>query len=334
MGVWIAQVVLGTASVLLLYFLTKDFFGAGAACVAASFFSTDYLLSKQCVYALPETLGIFFLILSIYFLKKSTDTLRFKFFVLLGLSTALCALTKESFSYYFFMLAVVEGLRHLRSKKGLRGVIAFFVTFILLISVWVVRNKIHDKRVFLTDTSGLTLYLGNNPTVRPGLYGGEWRLGVDTGYPEDPLPGIGEDAVFADAYYRQKALAYIFSNPRQTFLNGLIKGVRLWYPFYSDSSLGIKVLTGVPYVLIMLGALAGIYQSRGQWPDFLWFYLLILYLTGIHALTVSAIRYRYPLMPFLMMMAGYGFHEIWLKVDPEKIRMKSIHSSLKGSQDA
>lgn len=326
-GVWIAQGGLGIASVILIYLLTKDFFCSNAACIAASFFAVDYLLSKQCVYALPETLGIFFLILSVYFFKKSIDLLRLRFFALAGLFAALCALTKESLSYYFFILAVVEGVRDFKIKKKLYGIITFFLIFILLVSVWVVRNKIHDRRLFLTDTTGLTLYLGNNPTVRPDLYGGEWRLGVDTINPKDDLPGMGEDAVLVDTYYRQKAVTYIFSNPWKTFINGAIKAIRLWYPFYSDSSFGVKILTGAPYVLVMLGALVGMHQSRGRWPDFLWLYALIFYLTGIHALTVSAIRYRYPLMPFLMMMAGYGFHEIWLKVRLKKIKINSLFSS-------
>ena len=110
----------------------------------------------------------------------------------------------------------------------------------------------------------------------------------------------------------------------------MIKILRLWYPFYSKTSLELKVITGSLYGMTLLLMLAGMYLSRKQWVELLPFYSLIAYLTLIHAVTIPGIRYRYPLMPFVILFSAVALERIYCHYGVKKGKMKPLQPQVQG----
>ncbi len=245
-------------------------------------------------------------------------------FAAAGVLAGLTVLTKEVLSLYFLAMGGLFFLASQKKKKTLCFAAVFLIAYSLCLAPWLIRTqRIHHRLALLTGSTGLTFYLGNNPSVNPRWYGGDWIEGRDTAYPPDPPREYWTSLVKVDRYYLQKALEFIRTQPGRFFLNTVRKMVRLWYPFYDRASLTTKWLTGIFYAVVMGFALAGVFFSRERWRLLLPFYLLIFYVTVIHGVTIPGIRYRYPVMPVLMLFAGYGAHQIWLKVRTKKTRIEA-----------
>ena len=178
-----------------------------------------------------------------------------------------------------------------------------------------VRNRnLYGERVFLTVNSGRTLYLGNNPAVTGRIHGGEWSSEKDTNYPHnDPqLPPIL--SLEADHYLKEKAIRYI-TDHTFTFLRNMgVKVLYFWFPYYSEGHPLAKGISLFQYLLVVPLALYGMILNLTRWRDYLPLYLLIFYLTLLHSVTVSGIRYRYPVMPALMIFTACGAMSLWYKL--------------------
>ena len=189
----------------------------------------------------------------------------------------------------------------------------FILFYGAVLSPWILRNSLlYHKPSFLTDSGGLTFYLGNNPTVKLRLYGGEWRRGQDTDYPVNEPDRTPETAIETGHRFTLKAIDFIKSNPVFFIKNSMIKAVRVWYPFYSDAPVWSRWLAGIQFFAVLLLGLMGMFVRAADWRKQTAVYLLFLYVTAVHALTVPSIRYRYALMPFLMMFAAVTLDKIRL----------------------
>ncbi len=321
-GVQIAQAVLGALTCVLLAGLTRIFFGARTAVIAGFFLAFDYLLAKQCVYILPETLFIFLILAVFYVLTKTLSRLNAAGFALAGFLASLTVLTKEVLSLYFPALIFILFLFAREKRKVFFGALIFMLAYAGGLTPWILRNtRAQGQLSFLTNTSGLTLYLGNNPSVKNRLYGGDWINGVDTDYPVNAPARVFYSFLKADRWYFEQAVDYIRSHPGIFFKNAAVKALRLWYPFYDKSPVLVKWVTGLPYAMFLIFSGLGLYLSRRRWREFLPFYFLIIYLTAIHAVTVPGIRYRYPAMPVLMLFAAFGLEQIWLHSQSKKVKI-------------
>ena len=118
----------------------------------------------------------------------------------------------------------------------------------------------------------------------------------------------------------RKAWDYVRENPVHFVKLMGIKAVRLWFPYYSDSPAFLKFVTAFSYLTVVGFGILGIGLSCSRWREFFPFYLLILYVTLIHSITIPGIRYRYPVMPFLMMFAALGMVEFWARTKGQKSR--------------
>ncbi len=321
------QVMIASLSCLFLMWIAMLLGERQAAVFAGLFLAFDYLLAKQCVYILPEIVFVFLLFgtLGVWFWARVHKHLYG--FAAAGLLAGLTVLTKEVLSLYFPVLAIV-GLITVRDKaKMLRCTAIFLMAYGLCLMPWVIRNsRIQGQLTFLTNSSGLTFYLGNNPSVNPRWYGGDWITGIDTVYPTEKDLRAVDPAVQPDRWYFQHAVEHIQHHPWIFLKNVGIKAGRLWYPFYHKSPTWAKWVTGLPYAGILILACIGFYSSRRNWRALMPFYLLLVYLTGIHAVTIPGIRYRYPMVPVLMFFAGRGAYQIWLQYRTKRVKIGVISS--------
>jgi len=314
-GVHLAQAFLGAASCLILYGLARRIFDEKAGLLAALFMALDYASFRETVSVMPEVLYVFFLLGSFYFLFRGREEGRAKWVVLAGFLGGLSLLTKDLLVFYYPCVIVWILLWPNAWKTRLFRAGCFLIGLGLVIAPWVVRSTlIHGRPVLITVSSGHTLYIGNNPLTKGKMTGGEWSLGEDMDYAEYP-EGMELFSPEADRYYFQKGLDFIRQNPRRFFVLMGKKIVNMWRPYQVDSPRPARWLASISYIPVALLGCLGMIWSRARWKQLFPIFSLIVYIFLIHAILIGQIRYRYSVMPFLMILAAFALTKIWKSLE-------------------
>lgn len=250
------------------------------------------------------------LLAAIWLVECRTVNLRTVFFasVLLGLATYIKPLALLV-PFGFLLVWLVRGLR---PKQALGYALFSIVVVVAVVSPWSYRNTtVFGTFVFLSTNGGTNLWMGNNPETT-----GEYQ----------PLPEATRDMseVEREAALKSDALAYIRAEPIAFLTRSLVKAVRLyeretigvaWNERAIQSmggdtaTLGAKIVSQLYYLVTLGLALAGLVVAFYRFgiaflvhPTF----LMIAYVTGVHAIIVIQDRYHFPAVPFLAALAGFA----------------------------
>ena len=314
-GVQLLQVLIGAMSCVVLFGLGKEMFGEGTGGWAAGIMAVDYLSIRQTVSVMPETLFVFFLLVSFYCLWRAWGEGKTGWVMAGGLAAGLSLLTKDVLIFFYPAMALWFLFWKQPWKIRLVRAGAFFFSLLLVIVPWIVRNnRYYHYPVLITAGSGYTLYLANNPSVRVGKTGGDWELGIDTDLPRTvPLPDLGGKMTeweWEERYFRNQALDFIKNEPVQFIKLMGKKIVNMWRPFQTDSPLAAQWASAAAYLPVLFLGLGGMAASLKRWREFFPVFLLCVYLFLLHAVLIGHIRYRYPLMPFFMIFAAFAMFEL------------------------
>ena len=328
----IVQIAIGSVSCVLLALAARQLFSRTAGIAAglilalyapAIFF--DGLLQKS-------VLDVFFVCLALWliarittqsFTLRSSRSLRFSSWAGLGLSMGGLALTREN-ALVFIVVIAVWGLIVSRPRS-----IAAFVLGVAVVLVPVAARNAFVGGGFYVTTSqlGPNFYIGNNPTA-DGTYA---SLRYGRGAPEYERQDATELAELAlgrrlspadvSSYWTDRALQFITSQPGAWLELLGRKFALVWnraemvdtedQATHAEWSLPLRILGPIGHfgVLVPL-AVFGIIVT---WPDRsrLWvlYLMLVAYAASVVLFYVFA-RYRYPLVPLLVLFAAAGAAEI------------------------
>jgi len=300
------QAVIGAVSCVMLFLIGCKWFGSKVGLLAAGIMSVDYLSIRYVAEPLPETFFICALLLCFYQLSCLEAPFKNALALKAGVLAGITLLTKDSLIYFFPSLAFGFLLLTQKISKTIVLTLIFGGAILLVVAPWIARNMMHTNRiVMITARSGACLYLGNNPSTQMPVGGDDWSPHVVDNAPDVPAGNL----VDYDRYYMRKALAFIKENPNRFIELMGQKFKRLWTPVITDEPVGhlgkvIKFLKYVTYVLIMALALPGMFLGLWRFNRLFPMYALVAYTTLIHSITISGIRYRLPIMPFLMLFAA------------------------------
>lgn len=215
-----------------------------------------------------------------------------------GIWSGLAHLTRPTLMYFLPVAWLWTVIVH-RRRWVTPAVSALVI--ILLTVPWVMRN--YDAfGEFIPGTlgSGHTLWEGNNPW---NDYGGVARPGW--GYLEDLPPGLNE--LEKDRWEKERAVEHIRSDPARFLRLSVKKFLRFWnltpnaeefdQPLYR----WISLLSFGPVLCLSLLSPLLLWRRWRQW-GLLW--LFAAYYTALHVIALGSIRYRLPLEPLLIAMAG------------------------------
>ncbi len=133
--------------------------------------------------------------------------------------------------------------------------------------------------------------------------------------------------LFLDQRLRQEALAWAWENPRQVLVLAIKKLARMWNIWPNEPSFQswqVKILVAATFLPVITLSILGIIRfRRGGW--LYWLPALpAIYLTGIHCIFVSSLRYREPAVLALIPPAVAGGRDLakmlrrrWQKKSPE-----------------
>ncbi len=193
----------------------------------------------------------------------------------------------------------------------------FAGALVLTLTPWVVRNAlVLDSFVVSTTDGGHGFYVANNSqSLRDprGFYmPGDWRFVLRPGEKQ-----IGE--VEMQRRLTAEALHYSTTHPGEWLRLVARRAVWFWRPWPHEEFVGGKqtvvyALSFLPLVpFILIGLVLAHARRRNYLGKYLLIDFLILYTWAIHSVILATLRYREPLMPFLILFAGLAISSLFLK---------------------
>ena len=238
--------------------------------------------------------------------------------VALGVAMGLLALTREN---ALLLLAVVAIWLWLSNR---RAIVYFAAGLVIVFTPVVIRNYAIDQRVYLTTSQfGSNFYIGNNPnadgtyaSIRFGRGSPEYERIDATDVAEESV-GHQLSPAEVSSFWTGRALDFITSQPGKWIaLTG--RKIRLLvnrsemidteaqdsYAEFSAPLWALGWLThfGVLVPLALIGLMATWHDRRRLWPIHV---LMVTYAASVVMFYVFA-RYRYPLVPFLLLFGASG----------------------------
>jgi len=326
MAVRVVQALLGSASCVFLALAGRKFFSAGVAIVAGAALAVyapaiffDGLIQKS-------VLDVFFICAALALLGSLEKRAHHTFaWLWLGVALGALSLTRENALVLIVVIAVWAVWRVRMTDGDLLTPLATFVLGLAVVLLPVaVRNYAVGGGFYLTTSQfGSNLYIGNNPKAT-GTY---VALKEGRGTPEYERQDATEMAERASgrpltpgevsSYWTNQALHYIASQPVAWLKLMARKFALLWnateavdtesQETYAEWSLPLKALGwlthfGLLVPLAIFGAFVAWPERRRLW---LLYALTITYAASVLVFYVFA-RYRFPLVPLLMLFAADG----------------------------
>jgi hypothetical protein len=193
------------------------------------------------------------------------------------------------------------------------------VAMALVMVPWIVRNyHIFGHFIPTTLQVGESLYEANSPYADggPAMDRIDWikeRGGVPMGEYEN------------NQFFKRAALQYIRENPGRFCELAVEKFVRFWNPLPNYSlyrrplGMAVSICAFVP--IILLGC-AGILRRKLDGVSLLLLLSPVAYFTLLHMVFVGSVRYRTPVMPFVILLAASGVEAVcaWRRSAPARER--------------
>tara|TARA_E500000178_G_scaffold252754_1_gene249304 strand:+ start:296 stop:1483 length:1188 start_codon:yes stop_codon:yes gene_type:complete len=262
------------------------------------------------VSGLTETIYVFLIIFSFYKLyNKKYLTAIFVLILSIYLRPTL-----EIF-YPIILLIFLYVNKQLNINKIFYIMFSYLLMYVILLSPWWYHNHIkYNQFVRLNFASGFVLYSGNNPLNESGG-------GVAYGSTSDDLdissfqsikdPGERYNAM------KEEAIKFIINNPKRTINLYFKKFQRFWmlYPYTNFyNAIEYKIISILSYGVILLFSILTILNlNLKKIKMLLPIFSFAIFLNFVHIITISSIRYRYPIEPFLIILSSNYIFYIYTK---------------------
>lgn len=261
---------------------------------------------------IAESFLAFSLFTTLFFFARWTESpANFSRAAAWGLSSAILSLAKTTFIPLTALCLATEACFALRSQDFRRRMAAVLLAagvFTTPVLAWGFRNQKVLGR-FLLDSHGGISFIHCTvfyDSYKQGTFGEVFK-----NHPIREMAKTLDEAQCDDFYYRVTR-SYIRTHPADFGRQVVNKIVDFWR-FYPRQDIhfpeGTRKITIISLLtepfLLSLGAF-GLWKTRHLWRQLYPLYAAILLLTMVHAISCSQMRYRLPLMPFMIVFATYA----------------------------
>ncbi len=298
----LADIALSCVTVYVIYLLAKEIFAHESTAILAALGAAIYPhFVFYAVTGLAET--TFVLLVSLAFL------LLYKKLYFWG-SVALVATILVRGSLDLLAPILIAAFVVIVHRSGWRVMVVklaqYAAVYVVMMAPWWAHNYTkYDTFVRLTPTTGFLLYSGNNPANKTG--GGvatDKRDDVDRSQPAFKI----KDPIRRDQAFMAAGLTYIQDNPGRFIELAGIKFLRFWrpWPFAPQYQRPIVIAASLlSFGVILVLTLIYLFRfGRRDAQRIAPVLLLAVYLTAIHMVLIASIRYRLPIEPFMLVLAG------------------------------
>ena len=288
---------------LIIFFITKKIFKENIIAIISALGATFYPVSIfYSISILTENFYIFFILLGIYFFFEKKYFISYIIF-------SFSILIRPTFELLFPFLVLIHFFIFDKNKLIINFLL-YILVYIFFMSPWWYFNYIkYDNFVRLHPTVGFMLYSGNNKlnTTGGGIINKDFKI-------ENFLERKLSDPIKFDNDLKNEAIDYIINNKIVFIKSALIK-LKRFYSFklftskYSDTILGyIYMLSYLILFILFISSI--IYIPINKYKYLYIFLIMAFYLTAVHSITISSVRYRYPLEIFMIIFSSYPVHKL------------------------
>ncbi|UPT73860.1 MAG: glycosyltransferase family 39 protein [Elusimicrobiota bacterium] len=303
--VLLLQCVLGAACVPLTRLLGERL-GAGpkASRLAALWIAVDPGLLFYTPQLGTEALFVFMELVLFVFLYAELDSKPGVALAGVGVWGGLTALCRSVIGGYPAFLFLV-----LWRARGLAKAFAFCavlgIGWLAPSLLWSVRNYVkYDRVVPVAAVMGWNMWEGfslDREVIRQRPY----EMGE-----EAKALGLMEDPIARGDHFAKKTTSFIKGNPGQALKIIVGKALLFWRPMpYDPHSRIIRGALGIYFSILFVLA---VYGARLVWSQSVWspVWALFAYLTALHSIFFTSLRYRLPLEPFLCILASIAIMKL------------------------
>lgn len=316
LAVRIIQSIIGGLTCIVIYFIGKRTVNKNVGFIAATISIFYPFFIYYAGYLLTEALYTFFLAVAVFWLIISAQKPDWKNLALSGIFTGLAALCKPTalafIPFSVLGLLVIMGIRKVSTY---RNIAIFLLFFIITLSPWVSRNYIVFQRI-IPGTTQLGFALLNGTLLFDVQH--QWRIEEELQTNPILLKGKELNEIEGDDYYTKEALNFIRHNLRYMMKLAPRKFFKFWrlYPHtesiytYGHSKTLLVLVSLLSYGILLPFSILGIIFSIRKWKQFTFFYGLIGSFTVMHLIVWSQIRFRLPIMPYMIVFAAFSLNSI------------------------
>jgi 4-amino-4-deoxy-L-arabinose transferase-like glycosyltransferase len=311
--------VLGTIAVALLGLVAFEAIGAGTALAAMALAAVYPVFVELAGTLVAENLLVVFMLASVWTALRARRSRRpLQWIAATGVLAGLATLSHENAAIFVIPLVVAAaGAAGQSWRRHLLGALTLLVATGVMIAPWTIRNAVELHHFIpVADETGITLrgtYNEASGSYRPLPYKWRfyWSIPQDAGVKhrafhekEVPLSGQLESrALHYIGRHPTAPLAVAWSNLRRMFE---LRGSYAWHQsahaiglHESDAQVGV-----IAFWLLCALAIAGMCtKAARRAPPWLWS-MPILYALTILFVNVETPRFREPIDPFLLLLAG------------------------------
>lgn len=319
-AVRLGQALLSTLTAWMIGRAAEDLTGSGrvgrwalaVACVYPFFVYYAGLLLSETVYLAASVGGLWLLSRSVG--EAGADVRRA---AAAGLLLSAAGLTRtEGVAVAMAVLAALAVLSALR-RYSPRSLAVAVLVWAVPLAGWVVRNKSFCGAYVLDVHGGVTMLHGTMlfEVDQIDTAASMEELKATPLWRESRHLGVVE----RDRLFFREALRFMRENPGRTLGQWARKFVNFWrlcprrdkvYPSTAKTRPGLGLNQGLLAAvsllfepLLIAGGLWGAWRTRARWERLLPVYVMILVTCAVHVAVVSQMRYRLPVMPWLILLA-------------------------------
>ena len=239
-----------------------------------------------------------------------------------GIAGGLATLMRPSWLLFVPFVGVLGWPLAARRTVHLRVVVGMVLGLVLVLLPWWVRNyRVAGRFVPTTLQVGASLYDGLNPHATGASdmrFVPQFVAAQKQEDAENLARGIQPQGLFEDRLDRRLARAAVdwaWAHPHAVLKLAATKGVRMWslWPHAREfQGFWLRLVLGLAYPPVLLLAAVAAWRAIRQRREWLLLWAPAIYLTLLHMVFVSSLRYRMPAMLPLMGLAAAALEDGWI----------------------
>ena len=302
------QSLFGVITCLLVYGVGRRLFNDKTGLLAAILACVYPFLVYISSILVTEQLFVLFLLLSIYFLIRGRDDLRYVFILAAGISLGLGALTRPSVLAFVPFCGMYLFFRPVNNRgRCLAAAALLFLSTLLTISPWTIRNYIkHGEFILISTAGGESFWLGNNDMAK-----GNDSAAQLAGLPEEILSQLSESSSpkTAEEVYWRAGIDWVEKHPKrflELYMEKLINFWRITPDHITNIYRQKWIRYGCAAILVplYLFSIIGMLGNRYRYRDHMILYFALLSFPLGLSLFITSFRFRIPLDPVLLLFAA------------------------------
>lgn len=239
--------------------------------------------------------------------KTSSFSRQITWSSLAGVTAGLATLMRPSWLLFTPFCLLLLLLVRSQRRRHLTLACAMLASLCLTMTPWWIRNyRVTGTAVLTTLQVGASLYDGLNPQAT-GASDMSFTRRIYWDLKAQPAVEQGLFEVRLDQYYREAVWKWVWQEPGRVASLAGVKFLRMWNIWPNSAEIGsvwIYRLMTLAYLPLLILSLVGAWKfARLDHPAILCL-LPAVYLTGLHVIFVSSIRYRQPAMLVLIVLAA------------------------------